>query len=88
MDTAGVVNAKLEALRKKEAALREAITLEKVRQQKRQAKEAARVHAILGQALALHAMKFADFRLMLKQVLQSSELQESDRAFLTKKGWL
>jgi hypothetical protein len=88
MKAANNMKNKLEALREREAALKTAIAVEKVRQQKKQAKDDARVHAIVGEALALYAAKSADFQLMLKQVLQSSELSDSDRLFLAKKGWL
>jgi hypothetical protein len=44
-------NGKLDALRKKEAALKEAIALEKVRQQKRQEKERARLASAIGECV-------------------------------------
>lgn len=81
-------NGKLEALRRREAALREAIAQEKVRQQKRKEKDDARLFLIVGAALVHNAAQAPDFRLMLKQVLQVAELRDSDRAFLTGKGWL
>lgn len=88
MTSANVVNEKLEALRKREVALRAAIATEKVRQQKRQEKENARLCSIVGAALIENADQSADFRLMLKQVLQAADLRDTDRAFLTGKGWL
>jgi hypothetical protein len=88
MNPSTTISDKLEALRKRESTLRAAIAVEKVRQQKRRARDDARVYAVVGEALALHAAKSADFRLMLTQVLQSSELSDSDRSFLAKKGWL
>ncbi len=81
-------NAVLDALRKKEAALKAAIATEKVKQQKRQEKDDARLFSIVGAALVQNAAQSPDFRLMLKQVLQSAALRETDRAFLAGKGWL
>ena len=79
---------KLQSLRKKEAMLRAAIAAEKVRQQKRREKEAAREAAVIGEALLLHAKQSPEFRLMLNQVLQSAQLRETDRSFLAGAGWL
>jgi len=79
---------KLEALRKKEASLREAIAQEKIRQQKRREKDDVRVFSIVGAALVQSAAKAPDFRLMIKQVLQAADMRDTDRAFLAGKGWL
>ena len=82
-------NDKLEALRKKEAALKAAIAAEQVKQQKRNQRENARLFSIVGQALVENAAKNPDgLGLMVKQVLQAAELRETDRAFLSGKGWL
>ncbi len=81
-------NVRLEALRQREAALKAAIAAEKVRQQKRKEKMDARVFAIVGEALTRYAERSPDFRLMLRQVLQSAELRDTERAFLAANGWL
>jgi len=81
-------NDKLEALRKKEAAVRAQIAQTKVQLQRKREKEAAREAAVIGEALVRYAGQSSDFRLMLKQVLQSAELRDGDRAFLAGKGWL
>ncbi len=82
-------SSKLEALRKREAALREAIAAEKVRQQKRSEKEEARLHSIVGQALVQNARQHPDFELMLKSILKSAAtLGESEKKLLQAKGWL
>jgi HD superfamily phosphodiesterase len=81
-------NGKLETLRRREQALKAAIAEEKVRQQKLRAKGDARLFSVLGEALAHYAAQSPDFRLMLKQVLQSAELRETDRAFLAGRGWV
>jgi hypothetical protein len=81
-------NVRIDALRKREAALREAIAAEKVREQKRKEKAETRLFAIVGEALTRHAERSPDFRLMLKQVLQSAELRDSQRSFLAENDWL
>jgi len=88
MVNANPANAKLEALRRREAALKAAIAQEKVLQERRAAKHNAKLFSVLGEALTHYAAQSPDFKLMLKQVLQSAELRETDRAFLTGKGWL
>ena len=88
MVNANLANAKLEALHRREAALKAAIAEEKVRQQKRNAKSDARLFAVVGEALVHYANQSPDFKLMLKQVLQSAELRDTERAFLAGKGWL
>lgn len=81
-------NARLDSLRQREASLRAAIAAEKVRQQKHKEKENTRVYTVVGEALARQAEQTPDFRMMLKQVLQSAEMRDADRAFLAGKGWL
>jgi hypothetical protein len=84
----GNANQKLEILRKREAALRAAIAAEKVRQQKKNEKDDARLFSIVGAALVQNATQSSDFHLMLKQVLQAAELRDTERALLISKGWL
>lgn len=84
----GNTNNRIDALRRREAALKAAIAAEKVRQQKRKEKDDARVFAVVGEALTRYAEQSPDFRLMLKQVLQSADLRDTDRAFLAGKGWV
>ena len=67
-NSSGNNNDRLEALRKKEIAVRAAIAAEKVRQQKRKEKNDVRVFGIVGEALTRYAEQSPDFRLMLKQV--------------------
>jgi len=88
MANTNLANEKLEVLRKREAALKAAIAAELVRQQKRKASEDARAASVIGEALLRHAEQSPQLNTMLKQVLQSATLTDSDRAFLTKKGWL
>jgi|HubBroStandDraft_2_1064218.scaffolds.fasta_scaffold1202265_1 hypothetical protein len=88
MDNGQCINGKLEALRIREAALRAAIATEKVRQQRKKDKEDARLFSIVGEALVRNAAQSPDFQMMLKQVLHSANLRDTDRAFLAGKGWL
>ena len=82
-------NEKIEALRRREAALKAAIATEQVKQQKANAKLQAREFATVGEALCKYAMQSsADFKLMLKQVLASAVTDEPTRKFLTGRGWL
>ncbi len=88
MANENIANEKLEALRKREAALKAAIARELVRQQKRKEKEDARVCSIIGAALVQNAAKHEDFELMLKGVLKTSTwLSESDRRLLRTRNW-
>lgn len=79
-------NDRLETLRKREASLRAAIAFEKVRRQKLMEKEDARLFAIVGEAVIHNARRSPQFELMLKQVLQSAEMRDTERAFLAGKG--
>ena len=89
MASANISNEKLDALRKREAALKSAIAAELVRQQKRKEKDDARLCSIIGMALVQNAAAHPDFELMLRGVLQSStSLGDSERKLLRKRGWL
>jgi hypothetical protein len=81
-------NDKIEALRKREAALKAAIASEQVKQQKEQARLQAREFSTIGEALCKYAGQSADFKLMLKQVLTSAITEEPTRKFLSSRGWL
>jgi hypothetical protein len=79
---------KLEALRKREAELRDAIAKEKIREQKAKSKAAEREASIIGHALVGYAQQSPDFKLMLKQVLASAAMDDAARKFLAGKGWV
>lgn len=87
-NNSGNSNERIDALLRREAAIKAAIAAEKVREQKRKERSDARVFAIVGEALTRYAERSPDFRLMLRQVLQSAELRDTDRAFLAGNGWL
>lgn len=82
-------NEKLDALRKREAALKTAIAAEKVRNQKRNEKEHARLCSVIGAALVHNAALHPDFEGMLKSILQTAaSISDSDRKLLRAKGWV
>jgi hypothetical protein len=82
------INSKLEALRKREAALKAAIVAEQVRQQKRNEKDNARLFAMIGEALVIYGNQSTDFKTMLRQVLASAITDERSRQFLKDRGWI
>jgi hypothetical protein len=81
-------DAKLEALRKREAALKAKIAAQQVQNQKAKAKLDAREFATVGEALVKYAAQSPDFHLMLKQVLASAVTDEAARKFLAGRGWM
>jgi len=82
-------NGRLHALRKKEAALRAAIAIEKVRQQQKDDKEQARLCSIIGTVLVGNAARHPDFEMMLKSIVKSAtSFTEGEKKLLRAKGWL
>lgn len=79
---------RLESLLKKQSALRGAIEVERVREQRRNDKEAVRLHLIVGEALVRDSEDSPEFKSMLVRVLEGANLGSSERAFLVRKGWL
>lgn len=88
MDNGANGNGKIEALRKREAAIKAALAAEQVKQQKRKEKENARLASIIGSALIDNCAKQPNsVGVMVRQILAASSLRETDRAFLAGKGW-
>lgn len=81
-------NEKLDALRKREAAVRAAIAEEKVRQQKRDEKEVARLNLIVGEAMVRCSEGSPEFKAIVVRALEGAELGSSEKLFLVRKGWL
>jgi hypothetical protein len=79
---------KIQELLRRQAVLRSAISEERVRQQKRVERDLNRLALILGSALIREGEDSPEFRDMLIRILRGSDLSESDRHFLVKKGWL
>jgi hypothetical protein len=79
---------RLAALREREAALKRAIDIEKVRLEKRREKDRARLASIVGEALLCEAARFADFALLLKQTLKKTLKDEKTARFVDEQmGW-
>ena len=82
-------NEKLDALRKRAAALKAAIAVEKVRNQKRKENDDARLCSVIGAALVHNAALHPDFEGMLKSILQTAtSISDGDRKLLRAKGWV
>ena len=82
-------NDRIEALRKREAAIKAALAAEQVKQQKRKERDNARLASIIGAALVENCLKQPEsVGVMVRQILAASSLRETDRAFLAGKGWL
>lgn len=88
MDIRNGTSSKLEALRKRESALKAAIAAEQVRQQRRNEKDNARLFALIGEALVIYGNQSTDFKTMLRQVLASAITDERSRQFLKDRGWI
>ena len=86
MDNNG--NGKLDALLKRELALKAAIAAEKVKRQRHKEKDRARLVEIVGAALLDEAARVPDFELMLKQTLRTAVTDERAHEFLKGQGWL
>jgi hypothetical protein len=81
-------NARIEALLKREAALKAAIAREKVRQQKATERVERREFACVGEVLVRYAGQSPAFKTMLRQVLPTAVTDDKARQFLTARGWL
>jgi hypothetical protein len=82
-------NDRIEALRRRQAALREQVARELVRQQKKNERDEARLHSIIGGVLLRNAARHPDFELMLKSLLKSTtSFSDSEAKLLRAKGWL
>jgi hypothetical protein len=79
---------RIETLRTRIGALEASLAAEKARQQRANAKVAAREYSTIGEALCKYAGQSPDFKLMLKQVLASAVTDDSRIKFLTTRGWL
>lgn len=79
-------NARLEQLRRKEAALRAAIAEERVRQQKRAEKDHARLAGVVGECLMADLKVDNNLRLLLAESLKRNA-SPRDAEFLRHMGW-
>jgi len=81
-------NTRLDALRKREVALKAAIAAEHIRQQKREEKERARLATLIGTALIDEAEHQPDLALTLRHILKTVQFDERGKKFLEDRGWL
>jgi hypothetical protein len=94
MDTTGTkgngnnIDAKLDTLLKKEAALRAAIAAERVRRQKRAEKDDARLDSIIGRVSRAESARDTDLKARILAAMQKAELAEAERKLARAKGWL
>jgi hypothetical protein len=86
MQNRNMVNDKLDALRKREAALRAAISEEKVRQQKRAEKDHARLASIVGECLLMDVEMDSKLGILLEESLKRNATPR-DAEFLKSRGW-
>jgi hypothetical protein len=78
---------KLIDLRKRELALRAAITAENHRQQRRKERIRAKLVQIVGETLLDYADRTPDFNLLLRGVLKNTT-DERNKKLLADTGWL
>jgi hypothetical protein len=90
MDTTKGTSGKerIEALRQRERQIRAAIAIETVKRKRREFKEFERLKSVIGGALLAFAAQNTDVELMLKGVLKTAAVVESEKKLLRAKGWL
>jgi hypothetical protein len=90
MDTTKGTSSKerIQALRERERQIRAAIAIETVKRKRREFKEFERLKSVIGGALLACAAQNNDFQLMLKGVLKTAAVVESEKKLLRAKGWL
>lgn len=82
-------NQRIEALRKRQAALREQMARELVRQQKKNERDDAKLHAVIGATLARNISEHPELEVMVKAILKSTNtFSDSEKKLLLSKGWM
>ena len=81
-------NNRIEALLRREAALKAVIAAEKVKEQKRRDKERDRLCALVGAICVRNGEDAPEFKTMLIRVMQGADMSDGDRAFLVRMNWL
>jgi len=84
----GKAHTRLQALQNRKRELDAALRAEREKRKEIEHKAEARLIRIIGRALLTAASQSPDFELMLKGVLRTSPLVESDRKFLAERNWL
>lgn len=81
-------NERIEQLRKREAALKTAIAAERIKQQKRDEKDKARLAQIVGAVLVERGNSSPEFRAMIAEILDGAVTDVPTRKLLVGRGWL
>jgi len=81
-------NPKLEALRKKEAAIKAQIAQAEAKQKGQERKEDTRLKVLVGAAILSDVMHHPETRAGVQAVLNRAIIAERDREFLKVKGWI
>jgi hypothetical protein len=81
-------NKRIDALLRREAELKAAIAVEKVKEQKRRDKERERLCAIVGSICVRDGEETPEYKAMLIRTMQGADMSDGDRAFLVRMGWL
>ena len=81
-------NPKLEALRKKEAAIKAQIAQAEAKQRNQNRKEDTRLKVLVGAAILSDVMHHPETREGVHAVLNRAIIAPRDREFLKVKGWL
>jgi hypothetical protein len=88
MGNTNIFTSKLEALHKREAAVKASIAVEVELERRRRAREHERLVRIVGEALLDEAARSANFKIMLKQTLNTAVVDEKSRRLLSNLGWI
>jgi hypothetical protein len=82
------INPRLEALMKRKSNLDVALRAEREKRKEFERKAEARLIKIIGRALLSTASQSSDFELMIKGVLRTTPMSDSDTEFLLARNWL
>jgi len=83
-----IANDKLNALLKRQSALRAALRAEREKRRANAEKEHQRLIEIVGRAVLANAEQSPEFKQFILGVLRTSTLPENEQRFLKTKGWL
>jgi hypothetical protein len=81
-------NGRIEAILKRQAALRAVLAQERVKEQQRREREYARLCALVGAICVRNGEESPEFRAMLIRTMQGADITEGDRTFLVQMNWL
>ena len=78
----------LQALLKRQAALRDAIAAEKIRLQRREQKETERLESLIGRIVLAASENDAEFKARVRAAVENVPLLEGEKKLARAKGWL